>query len=96
MLPSDSPFFLTDKLADYLQKRFVWNMKSTVNITSSSETLHCGSFPPLFSLLDPGPVPSLDLSTQMVADCELLAFQAAKAYLNRSKSISLLSISVNY
>jgi hypothetical protein len=86
MLPADSPFFLTDKVADFVQKRFIWYLKTMYDTTSSPTTVHCGSFPPLFSASDPGPAPGLDLSAELVADCELLASQAAKAYLNRSKS----------
>jgi hypothetical protein len=84
MLPLDSPFFLTDKVANHVQKRFQWYLKTTCDATALG-SVHHGSFPPLFSLADPGPLPSLDLSAELVADCELLASQAAKAYLNRGK-----------
>ena len=86
MLPLDSPFFLTDKVANDVQKQFQWYLKTTCDATALG-LVHHGSFPPLFSLADPGPLPSLDLSAELVVDCELLASRAAKAYLNQVSSV---------
>ena len=82
MLELDAPFFLTDRLAQYEQQRFCWYLKTMSDVTTS-DSVHYGSFPPIFTHLKAGPLPSLDLSSELVADCELLVSVAAKAYLNR-------------
>jgi hypothetical protein len=70
MLPLDSPFFLTDKLANYMQQWFQWYIKTIVDGAALVGSVHYGSFLPLFSQADPGPLPSLELSAELelVAD----------------------------
>jgi hypothetical protein len=91
MLESNAPFFLTDKVAQYVQQRFSWYLKTMSDVTTS-DSVHYGSFIPLFTHLEPGPLPSLDLSSALVSDCELLASVAAKAYLNRGMSAATSDI----
>ena len=90
MIPSESPFFLTDKLANYVQERFKWYLKSIPHVTGSpgSDAYDSGSFPPMFTHAEPGPLPPLDLSVELVCDCELLAAIAAKAYMNRGMGLT--------
>ena len=85
MFQPDLPFFLTDKLANYVLKRFAWYLKNMSTIADSSMSPEKGAMPPLFPASQLGPLPSMDISAELVTDCEILACQAAKAYLNHGK-----------
>ena len=87
MIPSKSPFFLTDKLANYAEERFKWYLKSIPHITAS-DAYDSGSFPLMFTHAEPGPLPALDLSVELVCDCELLAAITAKAYMSRGMGLT--------
>ena len=77
MLPADSPFYLTESIATYVQQRFWWIVANTPDAVPS----------PFFTPVNPGPTPSLHLPVQLVNEAELLAGQAAKAFLNRRKIV---------
>ena len=85
MFQANSLFLLTDKLVDYAQKQFRWYLKKMDQVASASHSPPGGTIPPLAAPANPGPLPSLDLSAQLVTDCEILACEAAKAYLNHGK-----------
>ena len=87
MIPSESPFFLTDKLANYVEERFEWYLKSIPHVTGS-DAYDSGSFSPMFTHEELGSLPPLDLSAELVCDCELLAAIAAKAYMNRGMGLT--------
>ena len=87
MIPSDSPFFLTDKLANYVQEQFHWYLK-TIRDDTASDAPYAGSFPPMFTHAEPGPLPALDLSAELICDCELLAAVTTKVYTNRGTSLT--------
>ena len=88
MIPSESPFFLTDKLANYVEEGFKWYLKSIPHVTPGSDAYDSGSFPPMFTHAELGPLPPLDLLVELVCDCELLAAIAAKAYMNRGMRLT--------
>ena len=40
----------------------------------------------MFTHVELGPLPTLDLSAELICDCELLAAVTAKAYMNKGTS----------
>ena len=84
MLPADSPFYLTESIATYVQQRFWWIIANTPDAVP---VLSLATPSPFFTPVNPGPTPSLHLPVQLVNEAELLAGQAAKAFLNRRKIV---------
>jgi hypothetical protein len=83
MLPSNSPFFLMDKLAEYVRLWFLWYTVAFHQNTSLN--LPPSNLPPIFPNSLAGPVTPLNFSVELVQDCELLALTAAQAYANKSE-----------
>jgi hypothetical protein len=84
MLPSDSPFYLTDTISKYVRERFWWVI--AMKVAASGDTPIIGELKsklPIFDQDSPGPIPPLHLSAQLVVDCEQMATAAAQAYCNR-------------
>lgn len=79
MFPQDSPFYLTDHICEWVQKRFWWHVLHAPNASAGQPNV----VPPLFPASSPGPTPSLNIGMQLLADAEVLAYVVAQAFLNQ-------------
>jgi hypothetical protein len=83
MLPSDSPFFLTETLTTYVRQRFWWILAKNLEENPARPGIgELKSKLPIFDQGSPGPIPPLHLSSQLVVDCEQMVTGAAEAYCN--------------
>jgi hypothetical protein len=84
MLPSDSPFFLTETLTKYVRERFWWILAKKLAENPAQVVIgELKSKLPIFDQESPGPIPPLHLSSQLVVDCEQMVTGAAEAYCTR-------------
>jgi len=82
MLPPNSPFFLINVIAQFVQQRFCWNVMNTPKPFMDA----LPSIPlQLFLSFNPGLPPPLNLPAHLVTEAELLASMAAKVLHNRGK-----------
>ena len=85
MLPLDSLFFLTDVISKYVRERFWWLLAKKVEGNENKPIIReLTSKVLIFGEDNPGPVPLLHLSAQLVVDCEQIAMVAAQVYCTRS------------
>ena len=82
MLPPNSPFFLTDVIAQFIQQCFYWSVMNTPNpLMDALPSILLQLFPSF----NPGPPPPLNLLAHLVTEAELLASMAAKVLHNQGK-----------
>jgi len=85
MLPPNSPFFLTDVIAQFIQQCFYWSVMNTPNpLMDALPSILLQLFPSF----NPGPPPPLNLLAHLVTEAELLASMAAKVLHNQGKLYS--------